>query len=76
LYCLDLQRVNRGDWKLMALFSLVMTCCSGLQALSFWTFSRDFVLVWWLFNGYLLIYTLFFIHLLLKECRRTKQSLK
>ncbi|NES53054.1 YvaD family protein, partial [Escherichia coli] len=71
LYSLHLQRVNRADWKLMALISLVLTCCSGLQALSFWTFSSDFDLVWWLFNGYLLIYPLFFFFLLLKEGRRT-----
>lgn len=67
LYSLYLQRKNSADWKLMALISLVLTCCSGLQAISFWTFSLDFDLVWWLFNGYLLIYPLFFIHLLLKE---------
>ncbi|MCO4853099.1 YvaD family protein [Bacillus vallismortis] len=73
LYSLYLQRKNSTDWKLMALISLVLTCCSGLQAISFWTFSRDFDLVWWVFNGYLLMYPLFFIHLLLKEGHTTKQ---
>ncbi|KUP36062.1 hypothetical protein AU387_03430 [Bacillus halotolerans] len=69
LYSLYLQRIKRAIWRQMAQISLVLTFCSGLQALSFWTFSGDFDLAWWLFNGYLLIYPLFFIHRLLsKQC--------
>jgi hypothetical protein len=48
-------------WSKLALISLVLTSCSGLQAISFWTLRRDFDLMWWLPNLFLLIYPLFFI---------------
>ena len=52
-------------WSKLALISLVLTSCSGLQAISFWTLRGDFDLMWWLANLFLLIYPLFFIpHLL------------
>jgi hypothetical protein len=54
---------GRGDerWRGLALASLVLTFCSGLQALTFWAIRADFDLVWWIANGYLLLYPLFFI---------------
>ncbi len=58
---------SRGKkiWIKMALISLVLTFCSGLQAIAFWTLRLDFDLNWWLPNLYLLIYPLFFIPSLL-----------
>lgn len=57
----------RGDarWSGLALVSLVLTFCSGLQALAFWSIRSDFDLAWWLPNGYLLVYPLFFLPRLL-----------
>ncbi|MBU7592546.1 hypothetical protein FVO58_08315 [Metabacillus halosaccharovorans] len=49
------------NWIKLALISLVLTSCSGLQAIAFWTLRSDFDLSWWIPNLYLLIYPLFFI---------------
>lgn len=48
-------------WKKISLISLVLTICSGLQAISFWLIRCDFDPIWWFFNSYLIIYPLFFI---------------
>ena len=59
--------MRRGDvgWRNVALISLVLTSCSGLQTLAFWTLRADFDLFWWLPNAFLLLYPLFFIPALL-----------
>lgn len=44
-----------------ALISLVLTFCSGLQAIAFWVFSKNFDITLWAINLYLIIYPLFFI---------------
>ncbi|MDQ0225691.1 YvaD family protein [Metabacillus niabensis] len=49
------------NWSKMALISLILTSCSGLQAISFWAIRGDFDPSWWIPNLYLLIYPLFFI---------------
>ncbi|WP_171787328.1 DUF5360 family protein [Clostridium beijerinckii] len=54
-------------WKKFRLISLVLTFCSGLQAISFWTMRYDLDLLWWIFNLYLMIYPLFFIKSLLTD---------
>ena len=66
---LSLYLYNKGDimWKKFSLISLVLTFCSGLQAISFWAIRCDFDLLWWIFNGYLIIYPVFFIKGLIKE---------
>lgn len=60
---LSLYLYYRGNelWKRISLISLVLTFCSGLQAISFWAIRLDFDLIWWIFNGYLMIYPIFFI---------------
>jgi hypothetical protein len=62
-------KFNKGSesWKNWALMSLVLTFTSGLQAIAFWTIRLDFDLTWWLFNGFLLIYPLYYIPRLLKK---------
>ncbi|WP_442937776.1 DUF5360 family protein [Nostoc sp.] len=52
-------------WRQIALISLILTFCSGLQAIAFWTLRLDFDISWWLPNLFLLIYPLFFIPRLL-----------
>ncbi len=49
------------NWKPLALISLVLTSCSGLQAIAFWVLRTDFDPSWWIPNLFLLIYPLFFI---------------
>lgn len=58
---LYLYRKKQPSWKPLALISLVLTFCSGLQAIAFWAFANDFDIFWWAFNLYLLIYPLFFL---------------
>ena len=52
---------NNPKWIPLALISLVLTSCSGLQAIAFWTMHADFDIAWWLPNLFLLLYPLFFI---------------
>lgn len=54
-------------WRKFSLISLVLTFCSGLQAISFWTIRCDFDLLWWAFNLYLMIYPIFFIKGILSD---------
>ena len=58
LAALLLHRRNRSNWLPWALVSLVLTFCSGLQALSYWAFAADFALAWWVPNAFLLLYPL------------------
>lgn len=64
---LALYFLNRKSekWKMLCLCSLILTFCSGLQAVAFWTLRNDFDLTWWVFNLYLLIYPLPFIYKLI-----------
>lgn len=56
-----LNKMQDNRWRQLALLSLTLTFCSGLQAIVFWTIRLDFDLVWWIPNLYLLVYPLFFI---------------
>lgn len=58
---------NKKKSKKLALISLVLTFCSGLQAITFWIIREDFDLTWWLPNLFLLIYPLFFIPYLIND---------
>ncbi|WP_215828437.1 DUF5360 family protein [Pelorhabdus rhamnosifermentans] len=48
-------------WEAVSLISLVLTFCSGLQAIAFWILRLDFDLSWWISNLYLVLYPLYFI---------------
>lgn len=61
LSSLFLFRKQNIKWKSLALISLILTFCSGLQAISFWAINSDFDISWWIPNLYLLIYPVFFI---------------
>lgn len=54
-------------WIMICLCSLILTFCSGLQAIAFWAFREDFDIAWWVFNLYLLIYPLPFIYKLINR---------
>jgi hypothetical protein len=57
----------KKQWVLTALISLVLTFCSGLQAITFWILRADFDLSWWIPNLFLMIYPTFFIVNILKQ---------
>ncbi|MFN8544152.1 MAG: DUF5360 family protein [Candidatus Binatia bacterium] len=61
---------GRTAWAPWALVSLVLTSCSGLMAIAFWTLRADFALAWWLPNLYLLFYPLAFLPGLVRNARR------
>lgn len=61
IFSLYLYRRKSTLWKKFSLISLVLTFCSGLQAISFWLIRHDFDLLWWSFNLYLIIYPIFFV---------------
>ncbi len=67
LTSLWLARKQRPAWRSFALISLVLTSVSGLQAIAFWVFARDFNLTWWLPNLFLLLYPIFFIPTLVES---------
>jgi len=65
-YALYLYGRQRATWRGYALVSLVLTSCSGLQAVAFWALRQDFDASWWLPNLYLLLYPLAFLPQLLR----------
>jgi hypothetical protein len=60
-YSIYLYQKKQKNWVFMALISLVLTFCSGLQAIAFWIMRADFDLSWWIPNLFLMIYPIFFI---------------
>jgi len=70
LYSLYLYRIQRSTWHGFAFVSLVLTFCSGLQAIAYWSFIKDFDITWWVFNLYLMIYPLFFIRLFISGSKQ------
>lgn len=51
----------------LAALSLVLTFCSGLQAISFWTARCDLDIGWWVPNLYLLLYPLPFLAIFVRS---------
>lgn len=74
LWSIHLWRQNRDIWIPLALISLVLTFCSGLQAIAFWTLRADFDPGWWLPNLFLLLYPLFFMKPLINLMHSKFQS--
>lgn len=66
---LALYRRGSAMWRPMALISLALTFCSGLQAIAFWVARLDFELSWWLPNLFLLVFPLCFILPLMRSFR-------
>ena len=54
-----LQARGRAGWEVLALVSLILTMCSGLQAIAFWAIRGDYDMVWWAPNLFLFIYPFF-----------------
>ncbi|MEK4971283.1 YvaD family protein [Niallia sp. FSL R7-0648] len=75
LYSLYLYKKTSAKWKPYALISLVLTFCSGLQAIAFWGFSLEFDISWWAVNLYLMIYPLLFIPFFINSDKSTSKEL-
>lgn len=67
LFSIFLYTRRNKAWKILSLISLVLTFCSGLQAIAFWVLQKDFDPAWWAPNLYLMIYPLFFIREMVKK---------
>lgn len=65
---------NHPSWHSLALISLILTFCSGLQALAFWSIRGDFDLAWWLPNAFLLVYPLWFLPQLIGRKSQEKKG--
>ena len=63
-------RRENPAWQSLAIVSLALTFCSGLQAIAFWTLRSDFDWQWWLPNLFLLLYPLWFLPKLISDDRR------
>lgn len=62
-----LHRRGRPQAARLAQISLVLTACSGLQAVSFFALRHDFDPLWWGPNLFLLLYPLVFLPRLLRS---------
>jgi len=66
LLSIQLYRSKSKKWVLFALVSLLLTLCSGLMAISFWIFHKDFDWGWWIPNLFLLFYPVFYLNKMFK----------
>lgn len=64
---LALERMGSPKWGKIALISLTLTSCSGLQAIGYWVVGLEFALQWWIPNLFLLLYPIPFIIKLLED---------
>ncbi len=76
LMSVALWRKRRPAWKPLALISMVLTFCSGLQAIAFWSFRVDFDLVWWVPNLFLMLYPCVFIPGLVRSDQAVEKPTK
>ncbi|GIP24262.1 DUF5360 family protein [Paenibacillus sp. J22TS3] len=53
--------VDQAASRMLAVISLSLTFCSGLQAVAFWGIRGDYDLLWWLPNLFLMVYPLVFL---------------
>ena len=58
---------GRPVWHPLAIVSLALTFCSGLQAIAFWALRGDFDPTWWAPNLFLMMYPPFFLVQMLRE---------
>jgi hypothetical protein len=61
-FCALFCQVKGNDvWQPLSLISLVLTFCSGLQAIAFWALRADYDVTWWAPNVFLMVYPLYFL---------------
>jgi len=69
LLSLSYYRARNPLWRPLCTISLVLTFCSGLQAIAFWAIRADFDWMWWTPNLYVLFYPLLFLPGLIRTTR-------
>ncbi|WP_372629397.1 DUF5360 family protein [Cohnella sp.] len=74
LMSLGYLRAQNPAWRPLCIVSLVLTFCSGLQAIAFWAIRSDFDWMWWTPNLYLLLYPLFFLPALIRASQSGSQG--
>lgn len=62
---------KKPAWSALCFTSLLLTSCSGLQAIAYWIIRQDFDMMWWTPNLFLLIYPLFFLAKVMKRERNS-----
>jgi hypothetical protein len=67
LNAVRLQRAGDASWKGWAIFSLALTFCAGLMAISFWAIRGDFDVTWWIINLALMIWPWIYLPTLIKS---------
>ncbi len=67
-----LARREDARWRPLATISLALTSASGLQAIAFWAWRRDFELLWWGPNLFLLLYPLPYLARLVRAARAAR----
>ena len=67
LNAVRLQRAGDASWKGWAIFSLALTFCAGLMAISFWAIRGDFDITWWVINLALMIWPWAYLPTLIKS---------
>lgn len=67
---LHLHRKRDERWRPAALISLILTFCSGLQAIAFWVIRLDFDPAWWIPNLFLMLYPFFFLPSVLRGSKQ------
>ncbi len=55
-----------GNWRQVALISMVLTFCAGFMAVSFWTFQASFDALWWAANLFLMLWPVLLIRRVLR----------
>ena len=73
LWSLVWLRQQNPNWRLLATFSLALTFCAGLMAISFWAIRLEFDLLWWGFNLAYMVGPLWFVPRLILN-REAKES--
>jgi len=66
LRALHLEKVGHESWKAWAIVSLTLTVCAGLMAISYWVLVKDFDMMWWVPNVFLMVWPLPFLWKLAK----------
>ncbi|MEQ1754671.1 MAG: DUF5360 family protein [Micropepsaceae bacterium] len=67
LNAVRLRRAGNPSWRGWTIFSLALTVCAGLMAISFWTIRGDFDVTWWTINLALMLWPWLYLPTLIKS---------
>ena len=67
LNAVRLQRAGNPSWRGWTIFSLSLTFCAGLMAISFWAIRGDVDVTWWTVNLALMIWPWLYLPTLIRS---------